>query len=1057
MNEMTKTKPSVLKSLLQSNSVRLSNGENISITSNILSRIDSPLAIINTDYVYEYINSAYHSKLFSQEIQLLGKKVSEIVGNSYFTNNIKPILKRVSQGEIIVKRYDNAPFPVSLVGSVDIKYYPVFNKREKVVAIMSVVSEVATDTLHQRRLLKNLKQWSSILNTIDDMVIVFDKFHKIEFVNKKGADILGDNIDDLLGQSCDDVLPGYICDKGKRKVKDTGKTQTSEGYYTIKGNHYSVKSSVINDIETGETKNVELFRDVTKIQDYSNRLQENQELLKKKNREYLKLNTELQIKNLRIENVINTLEISQRNYQQLFEKMDSALIILMPIHNSNSDIVDFIITDANPAYEVLIGLKAEQIIGKKLSSFSRVDSRTIKKYAYCASSGTTLKYEEFSTLFNKYVSTYIYTPVKGRLAIIIKDINDRKIAENQLVEHKERFRLALSTAELTVWDWKVKDNTLLRISRSKRNNTHERTEQLRPKDFLRIVHPDDMQVVIKKMKEVIYYNKSPKIEFRIIDRKKKVQWIQVRTSIHRDKSNRVERLIFTSHTISIRKRILEALKESKNQYRVIINNSNDAILIVSPNKTISYINSAGKKMFGYSIRELSSKNPDLLFFNNETYKLSDLYKTVAENKKYKSEIICVNKSCGRFHGEIYGNPIYLDGEVNYMLIVRDITDQISAKEEIIKAKDKAEESDRLKSAFLANMSHEIRTPMNGIIGFTQLLGNENIDNNKRKSYIGIVQKTTHQLLNIINDIISISKIEAGQLNINLSKIDINSIMNETYRLHVNEVEEKGLYLKLNNSQKQLMIFGDGTKLRQILSNLLSNAIKFTLKGHIEMGYNLINNQINFYVKDTGIGIGKEAQSVIFERFRQAELTTSRRFGGTGLGLSISKAYVNMMGGEINVNSTQGEGSTFYFTIPYTPSGPANDNKEESESNSENKQWENKKILVAEDEEINFLYLYELLRPTGIEIIRAENGEEAIDLFNENPDVKLILMDVKMPVLDGYEATKHIRQSNKDVPIIALTAYALEEDKQQAISSGCTMHLSKPILPEMLFDALEKFI
>lgn len=360
---------------------------------------------------------------------------------------------------------------------------------------------------------------------------------------------------------------------------------------------------------------------------------------------------------------------------------------------------------------------------------------------------------------------------------------------------------------------------------------------------------------------------------------------------------------------------------------------------------------------------------------------------------------------------------------------------------------KAKLSDKLKSAFLANMSHEIRTPMNGILGFAELLKNPNLSGTEQQEYLRIIEKSGMRMLNIINDIIDISKIESGLMQLDIKEINFNEQLEYIYTFFKPEVEIKGITFLYNKTlpSKIAILKTDGEKLFAILTNLVKNAIKYSNNGTIEIGYHKKDAKIEFYVKDTGIGIPKNRQAAIFERFIQADITDKMAHQGAGLGLSITKAYVEMLDGKIWVESEENKGSTFYFTLPYTT-----DLKEKvmnkkidfiEETASPHAKY---KILIVEDEIYSQVLLSKYLNDISKEISIAKDGFEAIEICRKHPDIDLILMDILMPNMNGYEATKEIRKFNSDVIIIAQTAYGLSGDRQKSIEAGCNDYIAKPI-------------
>ncbi len=393
----------------------------------------------------------------------------------------------------------------------------------------------------------------------------------------------------------------------------------------------------------------------------------------------------------------------------------------------------------------------------------------------------------------------------------------------------------------------------------------------------------------------------------------------------------------------------------------------------------------------------------------------------------------------------------------FAVVITDVTQKKKFEFELVEAKNKAEESNQLKSSFLQNMSHEIRTPMNAIIGFSQFLSEDDLSDENKKSYTTIIQNSCKQLLSIVNDILTISSIDTNQEKVRIQVVNINSLIVEMLSIFKKQATNKNISLyaiqPLQDNQSEIMT--DKTKVTQILTNLINNALKFTYEGFVEFGYNLIEQSgvyyLQFYVKDTGIGIKPELHEQIFERFRQADETISLKHGGTGLGLSICKGFVDLLGGEIYVQSEHGIGSTFYFTIPYNAANmsalPTIDEKNDIKQH---------KVLVAEDEEYNYLFIEITLKEMNIDVIHAKNGQESVDICKSNPDIDLILMDIKMPVMDGHQAAKLIKEFRPALPIIAQSAYALEREvtKYEDVFDS---YLTKPINKEELKKSLAEVL
>ncbi|MGZ2368388.1 cache domain-containing protein [Ancylomarina sp. YFZ004] len=505
----------------------------------------------------------------------------------------------------------------------------------------------------------------------------------------------------------------------------------------------------------------------------------------------------------------------------------------------------------------------------------------------------------------------------------------------------------------------------------------------------------------------------------------------------------------------------KALKAERDYSMELINTTPNIICGLNHEGITTFINPAGEKVTGYSKEEIIGKNWWKLLYPGKAYKqVERLYEKFPEGKVIEMKLLRKN---GEKRDIVWNSFTKRDNNNNILEIIgfgNDITKSKQIEKELIESKEKAEESDRLKSAFLANMSHEIRTPMNGILGFIDLMNAPNLNKAQIDKYSTIINKSSDRLINTIDDIIDISRIEAGEVIVSNTEISIQSVMDELYTFHSPEAKLKGLSLSIEPSlsPEQTNIITDGHKLHGILTNLIKNAIKYTKKGSITFGYSLKKNCIEFFVEDTGIGIPKDRTQAIFNRFEQADIEDTRVFEGSGLGLALSKAYTEMLGGEIWVKSEQGEGSVFYFTLPYkSKTKKENNTKDEILPPLELSPINSLKILIVEDDEASKKLISIVVRTFGEEIISVRTGTEAVAACLNNPDIDLVLMDVLLPEMDGYKATREIRKFNKDVIIIAQTAYALSGDKQKALEVGCNDYITKPINKRLLLETISKHI
>lgn len=535
-----------------------------------------------------------------------------------------------------------------------------------------------------------------------------------------------------------------------------------------------------------------------------------------------------------------------------------------------------------------------------------------------------------------------------------------------------------------------------------------------------------------------------------------------------------------------RKRAEEALQNSREDIYRLLNSIAEGAFGVDTNGNCTFVNRAFLEILGYQNEHevLGKHMHDLIhhsYYDGSPYPASEcrMYRAYQDNQLINvSDEVFWRKDGVAIPVEYWSHPIVKDGAViGSIATFINITKRKLAEQELIKAKEKAEESDRLKSAFLANMSHEIRTPMNGILGFADLLKEPNLTSKRQQEYIKIIEKSGVRMLNIINNIVDISKIEAGLTEVNLKESNINEHIEYIYTFFKPEVEQKGmqLFFKKSLASKEAVIKTDREKLYAILTNLVKNAIKYTNEGSIEFGYHLKTDskpaELEFFVKDTGIGIPKDRQKAIFERFIQADISDKMAYQGAGLGLSITKAYVEMLGGKIWVESEEGNlsadshskagGSTFYFKIPY------NIEPEEKivvenvlpvveAENHVNPETLGLKVLIAEDDVPSEMLITIVLKMFSKEVLKVVNGVEAVEVCRNNPDINLILMDIQMPEMNGYEAARQIRQFNKEVVIIAQTAFALSGEKEKAIEAGCNDYISKPILKDGLLALIQKY-
>lgn len=512
-------------------------------------------------------------------------------------------------------------------------------------------------------------------------------------------------------------------------------------------------------------------------------------------------------------------------------------------------------------------------------------------------------------------------------------------------------------------------------------------------------------------------------------------------------------------------RNIQRIRESERKFRILFETMDQGIIYLNSSGSITACNSAAERITGYTLEEMQDMpffdhGPWIFFHEDGSYSSGEGHPA---SIALRSGLPVIDKVMGiqnpgsaKFAWLLVSAvPQYRrDGSEPYQVFttLTDITRLKTTELELKTSKEKAEESDRLKSVFMANMSHEIRTPMNGILGFAELLKSPELSGDSQKMYIEAISSSGKRMLDIINDLIDISRIEAGQTEIRKENTNIHSLLRELLMFFKPEAENKGIELKPEiKLQRDFVIETDKTKLAQIITNLLKNALKFTDRGSIVLGCRKDNeHQLLFHVKDTGMGIRSDLQDKIFERFRQGDRAGEHE--GVGLGLAISKAYVEMLGGKIKLESEPDKGSAFFFTLPYSEQVKKTTDSIASQSQTV-EQAPDLCILVAEDDDLSYTLIREALKRINVSTCRARNGREAVDIALSHNNISLILMDIKLPVLGGLDATREIKKVKPEIPVIAQSAYVSQADIRNSLEAGCDDYLTKPIDIKLLLNKI----
>ncbi|MBI9052394.1 MAG: PAS domain S-box protein [Bacteroidales bacterium] len=804
-----------------------------------------------------------------------------------------------------------------------------------------------------------------------------------------------------------------------------------------------------------------------------------------------------------------SIDISDRKRAEDVNKIQSGILANMSEAVYLIRKNDGIIMYTNEEFEKLFGYSNNEMLGKHASIVNAPTDKTPEKtteeiMTIIAETGlwqgeiNNIKKDGTKFWCQARVSVFDHPQFGEVLISVHRDITERKIAEKLLKESEKEYRTLVENipgvtyrcANDEFWTMEFLSDEIEKLTgypSSEFINNKVRT-------FASVIYSEDIQSVQESINKHLKTKSEYTLEYRIVRADGEIRWVFEKGQGVCDSKGNHRYLDGVIIDITERKRGEQIQKVLYNISNAVNSADNLEKLIRQIQIELGFI--IDTTNFYIALYDKSTDSFSLPFYADEKDQLTNIPKGktltdyVLKTKKSLLANIGIKKKLvdeghlghvGTISKIWLGVPLRIEGRIVGVLAVQSytdefaynesdvevlefISDQISlsidrkrTEEELLKAKEHAEESDRLKSAFLANMSHEIRTPMNGILGFAKLLQKPDITTGKLNSFVEIIINSSNQLLNIVNDILDISKIETGQIELYEEEIDLNKVLRDIRSFFGLKASELGLELILITELKlgKFNILIDKSKLKQIIYNLIGNSLKFTKKGSIEFGYKLEQNSINFFVKDTGIGIPKKYHAEIFNRFNKLETNLSELHGGTGLGLAICKGLVEGLGGKISVISEENKGTTFTFKLPLKIVKQIE--TKSSISDVEHKENIKSMILIVEDEEINAEYLKEVLHIRGINFIHAKNGAEALKIFKKNKEIDLVLMDLKMPIMDGFEATKEMKKIKSHIPIIAQTAYAMKSDRIRALDAGCDDYISKPIVEEALFELIKKHL
>lgn len=1047
--------------------------------------IDSQLGLVTYNSSFaRFIKTHYKIDINTgvNAINLFPSELKAFWNNSY---------NRTLKGEQLFEELSMITQGITLY--FECSFNPIYDKLLNVSGVSVILADISERKLAEHAIRESEERFRQLAENTSDAFILWDSTGVL-YANPAFEKIFGVDIDTAMEDSS--VIEQLIAEEDRnrfirnRKKEINGKPRTRNQQYILKRTRkssrliwarhfpvYNEKGRIYRyvTVTSDLTEQKQLEEVLTKTRSQQQALLDNIPFLawlKDKNGKYISVNTPLaDYYNLKIEDIIGKTDFD-----------------LLPDENARKSVaID------NQVYQSGERIHFEDI------QITSTGAEWIEVYK--------------SPIFND----------KGEvigLTGISREITDRKRLEDTILRNEEHFKALLqySSDAITI----LGEDGHIKYESSLRNRLLNFTaEELINMPFRETVHPDDISLFDEAFKESLTNpGIQVKKEFRSLHKNKKWIYVESIFSNHINNSS-IGGIVVNTRDISDRK-MAEFKERAYHNNLIFLSNSALELLSISERegiykfiaeKLFQFLEHAVVLVSAYNEETDSFKVKNVTGLGNSAEKIKDILGKDPTDIKYQrhsseskienagtistindplDHLFCppeiipaldkiitllkVNKTYNitlARNNKLLGSIVIVTLNktiIKFKHIIETFAHQVAValhrsqlEYELVSAKLKAEESDRLKTAFLANMSHEIRTPMNGILGFAEMLNDEAIVAADRKKYIDVINSNGKILINIIDDIIDFAKIEAGQIKIVKHDFSLNALLNQVQSTFLG-----GNYKKENVSVELKLVKGledansyiksDPIRLRQILTNLIGNAFKFTNEGYIEFGYTFRSDSIlEFYVKDTGIGIPDEKLKVIFDRFVQADNSRSRKYSGSGLGLAISKGFSELLGGEMWAKSETGIGSTFSFTVPFEKGrSKQSENKGVKKMRSDYK-WSDKLVLVAEDDFFSYKFLEGFLKQTEATVLHADDGQKAINIVNENPNIDIILMDVQMPEMNGLDATRNIKKIRPSLPIIAQTANAIPEEKQKCFEAGFDDFVTKPINITELFMKVEHWL
>ena len=1048
LNKLTRSRQAVLnlmEDLKTEISERIQIEENLKQERNLLrtliDTIPDPVSIKNVDGKY-IMNNLAHKKLIgiSEDAEIAGKTAFDFFTPEVADDILKDDQRVVESGKSFLNKVES----IHSKARKGIRWHltskiPLLDSKGKPVEILTISHDITDRKEAEEKLKKSEEKYRMLIENQGEGLGIVDLEEKFIFVNPAAEDMFGVPKGKLINRYLTEFIePEQMAVILKESAKRAKNRRSSYEFVLTRPDGIKriilITATPQHNSEGALIGTFGVFRDITERKQAENALRESEEKL------------ELFFKQ----------SLDGFYFMMLDEPFDWKSTV------DKEKAIDYIInhqrfTKVNDALVKQYRSTREELLNRTSADMYAHDSDYGKSgWKHLFDTGklqveTRERRADGTEMFIEGDYICMFDP-KGRILGhfgIQKDVTDRKLAEDAL-QHSHslmRYIIEHNRSAIAVHD---RDMKYVYVSES-----YLREYNLSGVDIIGKNHYDVMPDLPQKWRDVHKRVLKGEVLSAKDDLYEKadgtVEWTQWECRPWYDFKGDIGGIIIYTETTTERMKMEQKIRESEAYYRTLVDVSPDGILIADMSGRVTYGSIKTYEIFGIPPGTDITGTPVLNWVSPAYHgiigeRVSDIVKgnIAPETREYQ-----LRKHDGTiFWGELSSSPLKdsVGNQSALMIVCRDISQRKSAEAELIYAKEKAEESDKLKTAFLHNISHEIRTPMNAIVGFSTLLREPDRSEETRNSYIDIIMNSSNHLLSILTDIIEISNIEAGIVSINKTFVHVNEVLQKVYDQYLPKANGKRIELRLVTPLKENedLLETDRGKFLQIVSNLLDNAIKFTAEGKVEFGYKLLEGNMEFYISDTGDGIPDKLQSKIFDRFYQAENTISRKYEGTGIGLSITKSFIEFLGGKIYLNSEVGKGSVFYFTLPFAGKVVTTTAIPLQFQDKSLIHGGKKTILIAEDEINNFLLLEVYLSKLNHTIIHAFNGKEAVEKCRSGEKIDLVIMDIKMPVMDGYEATRRIKELYPELPVIAQTAFAYQADREKAMLAGCDDYMSKPI-------------